>query len=188
MRQASNRVVSVWRLVHYYLWVWEKAFHNVHRYIVPFYWLFRVPAIKALYSRRGTKDVSDYLEKVAFNDPVTGWNARWAGINAGGLLVLLEFGVFNCVEAILDRNLLQYVWSDAASRVLSCILFLLPAGLFNYYVLFRNDRYLQDFEKYEQMPKQKRRRYGWLCFLIVLGILGFIVGSFALVIWVKPGL
>ncbi|MCX6833773.1 MAG: hypothetical protein NTW07_01335 [candidate division Zixibacteria bacterium] len=52
------------------------------------------------------------------------------------------------------------------------------SAAFNYALVWRRDKYLGYFKKFEKMPPKVRRRWAWTSLAFVLGVILFLVGSF----------
>ena len=152
---------------------------NVFNY--PIIFLLRNNKVKKQYAKRGVQD-PEVVVKNALNNPRTGINSIIAGIHMGGLLVMLEYSIFNIIQVVVGKSLIQYFFKDATSVILFLIVFLVPAGIVNYFLLFKEDKYLKYFKKFDKSLKGKSSKYGWLSFLIVLAFLFLIVLSFVILV------
>jgi hypothetical protein len=175
----NKNIVWYWNLVHYHLFLFLKKAHFLFSYINPFRLFYKIPGIKKFYAKHGIKDMNKFVDEVGFNNPVTGINSIWAGMYMGGLLILLEYSIFNFIQAFLGKSLIQYIYRDQENKILFLLLLLTFAGLINYFTLFKNDRYLTYFKEFEQMPKQEKKKYPWVSFVVVLLILLIFIGGFA---------
>lgn len=170
-----------WNLLHYFIYVWYKAAYRFSNYLSPIRYLLKVPFIKRFYAKHGVSDMNKFADDVVFNNTETGINSIWAGIQMGGLFVLLEYGLFNFIQGIIGKSLIQYVWESKIYAIVFMLVLLGFAGLFNYFVLFKEDKYLNYFDEFEKMPKSKKVKYGWSCFITVVLILLFVIISFVFV-------
>jgi len=147
----------------------------------PIMFLLKNDKVKKQYAKRGVSN-PEAVVKDALNNPRTGTNSIMAGIHMGGLLVMLEYSIFNIIQVIVGKSLIQYFFKDATSVILFLIVFLVPAGIVNYFLLFKEDKYLRYFKKFDKAFKGKSSKYGWLSFLIVLSFLLLIVLSFVVLV------
>lgn len=181
-----KNILWFWNLIHYYLYIWQKTAYRVLDYIILCFWLNKIPVVKNFYARHGIPDLNKFVDKVVFDNRRFGFNIILAGAHAGGLLVLIEFGLFMIAQTFLGDTLLRYISTSSIYRYSFAIFFgLIVTGLFDYFTLFRKNKYLKYFREFDKMPRSKRLKYGWLCFLTVLMILLFFVGS--LVLYCKYG-
>lgn len=155
---------------------------NVFNY--PILFLLRNDKIRKQYAKRGVQD-PEAAVKYALNNPKTGTNSIIAGIHMGGLLVMFEYSIFNIIQVIVGKYLIQYFFKDAISVILFLIVFLVPAGIINYFLLFKDDKYLGYFKKFDKSFKGKGSKYGWLSFFIVLSFFLLIVLSFVILVKAK---
>ena len=105
-------------------------------------------------------------------------NSVWAGIQMGGLLVIIEYAFFNLYQAIVGQSYIQFIWIEPLYRYLFCIALIIVPGFINYYVLFKHDRYLIYFKEFRKLSKSKSLKYKYLSVGFVLFIILFLVCSF----------
>jgi uncharacterized BrkB/YihY/UPF0761 family membrane protein len=48
----------------------------------------------------------------------------------------------------------------------------------NYYTLYKEKKYLNYFEEFNSLPKERKTKYSWLCFGFIIFIILFLIGSF----------
>lgn len=166
-------------MVYYFLNRWEVMTQNLFNY--PIQLLLRNDTVKKLYAKRGVENPEDVV-KDAVNNSKTGTNSIIAGIHMGGLLVMLEYSIFNFIQALLGKSLVQYFFNDVISFVFFLITFLLPAGIVNYFLLYKKNKYLKYFKKFDQAIKNNTRKYGWRSFFIVLFFYILVVFSFVVLV------
>lgn len=166
-------------MVYYFLNKWEVTTQNLFNY--PILLLLRNDTVKKLYAKRGVENPEDVV-KDAVNNPKTGTNSIIAGIHMGGLLVMLEYSVFNFIQALIGKSLVQYFFKDVISFVFFLITFLLPAGIVNYFLLYKKDKYLKYFKKFDKAFKNNSRKYGWRSFFIVSSFYLLVVFSFVVLV------
>src|SRR5690606_31242817 len=98
--------------------------------------LMRNDKVKKMYAKRGVEDPEESV-KQAVNDSEFGANSVIAGIHMGVLLVMLELSLFNIIQVIAGKFLIQCFFKDAISIFIFLIVFLVPAGVVNYFSLFK---------------------------------------------------
>jgi hypothetical protein len=174
-----EKIIWNWNMVYYFLNKWEVMIQNLFNY--PILLLLRNDTVKKLYAKRGIENPEDVV-KDAVNNPKTGTNSIIAGIHMGGLLVMLEYSVFNFTQALIGKSLVQYFFKDVISFVFFLITFLLPAGIVNYFLLYKKDKYLKYFKKFDKAFKNNSRKYGWRSFFIVLSFYLLVVFSFVVLV------
>lgn len=166
-------------MVYYFLNKWEVMTQNVFNY--PILRLLRNDTVKKLYAKRGVENPEDVV-KDAVNNSKTGTNSIIAGIHMGALLVMLEYSFFNFTQALIGQFLVQYFFKDVISFLLFLITFLLPAGISNYFLLYRKDQYLKYFKEFDKAFKNNSRKYAWRSFFIVSSFYLLVVLSFVVLV------
>jgi len=107
-------------------------------------------------------------------------NPKWspvvlqAGIHMGGILGILQMALVQLLVGLLGEDA---VASYISNIYLFCFLYLAIAGIINYALLFKNDKYLDDFAEFEELPKQVLLRYKLLSFLFICGVIGLFIAS-----------
>jgi len=170
-----------WNLLHFYLFIWFKHAHSIFNQLNPITYFFKIPIVKNFYAKRGISDMNKFADEVVFNDREKGIIIIWAGVQIGGIFIFIEYAIFNIVQGCIGKSLINQIWENKVYASLFVIMLLSAAGLFNYFVVFRNDMYLKYFNEFEKLPKKSKRNYGWLSFLAIILILVFLVFSFVLV-------
>jgi len=176
----------IWNYLYYYIYLFEIKASNIITY--PFSMIFdliyKIPAISNGLKKKGSSPKK--LREVNSNlmrNRVYGQSINFANIQIGGLLVFVEFGLFNLLQAILGKSLIQYVWEEGSIyKWLFIIGGLVIAYIINNQLLWKNDKYLKYFEEFDKSPKEVRRKWAWISLGIVIGILGFFVLSFIIAI------
>ncbi|WET50903.1 hypothetical protein PYS58_07155 [Chryseobacterium indologenes] len=171
----------VWNYVHYTIFNFYRIVYKLFSYIDPFRLIYKIPAIKKFYSKRGIEDMNQFTDNIIFNDKVSGLHSIWAGIHMGGLIILIEYGVFNIFQAILGKSLIQFIWEPGSPyKWIFIIGMLVLPCIINEKLLFNNNKYLKYFDEFDKEPKKVRRKWAWISFGIIIGIITFFVLSFIL--------
>ncbi len=170
----------IWNYVHYTTFNLYKHSYKIASYLDPFKLFYKIPAIKKFYAKGGINDMNKFTDEI-INDKSSGINSILAGAQTGGLLVFLEYGLFNILQAILGKSLIQYVWGpDNPYKCIFLIGLLIIPWIINNQLLWKNDKYLKYFEEFDKEPKQIRRKWAWISVGIILGILAFFILSFVI--------
>lgn len=173
---------KTWNYIHASIF---KIFKIVHKYfsnLDPFRLFFKIPSIKKIYERRGIHDPNEILDNIVLNNERTGLFSIWSGIQMGGLLVLLEFGLFNIFQAILGKSLIQYVWqpSNPYKWIFIIALLIIP-WIINNRLLWKDDKYLKYFNQFDKESKKVRTTWMLISFAVIMGVLFFFILSFVLI-------
>lgn len=175
-----ERISWLWNLVFYNVYRWEKLTQRFFSYLVIFF--LKNKKVKNAYEKRGVKN-PDILINNILNNQETGLNNVFASIHMGGLLVLLEYGIFNFIQVMAGKSIIQDVWSNNNNILPFLVILLVPSGLFNYFILFKKDKYLKYFKEFNKMPKDKKLEYSWKSLYIILLFWMFSIVSFVAVIY-----
>lgn len=163
-----KNIIWYWNLIHYYFFLSQNKAYLLFMYINPITYINKISRVKNFYAKGGIKDMNKFI----YRNRIMG--NRYGNGSTGGLLVLSGYSIFNFIQAFSGRFLLK----DITSQILLILALLVPALLFNHFVLFKNDKYLTYFKEFEKMPKSDKQKYAWLSFTIVLLVLSICVGSF----------
>ncbi|QIY90531.1 hypothetical protein [Chryseobacterium gallinarum] len=102
----------IWNYVYYYTYLFEIKTSKIITY--PFSLIFdliyKIPFIANGLKKRGSspnelRSVTDNLMR----NRKYGQNINFSNIHIGGLLVLIEYGLFNLLQALLAKSLIQYI-------------------------------------------------------------------------------
>jgi hypothetical protein len=158
-----------WNIVHYFVYKLDYKLHLSFNKINPVYYFYKLPFAKRHFEKKGIDPLVEANK--AFKRPDVGISS----IRAGGFMYILIFllclGVANFVTGIAQQGL--------TLKLYLFIIFVVISILTNHVLLFRNDKYLTYFKELDVMPKKLKKKWAWISFLVILGILSFVVGSFA---------
>jgi len=162
-----------WNIVHYFVYKLDCKLHLLFNKINPVYYFYKLPFAKRHFEKMGIDPVVEANK--AFKRPDVGIST----IRAGGFMYILIFllclGVANLVIKIAQQG--------PNLRLYHFITFIAISILINQVLLFRNKRYLTYFKEFDIMPKELKKKWAWISFLAILGILSFGVGSFFLAMY-----
>ncbi|MGE8555714.1 MAG: hypothetical protein ACN6OB_17485 [Chryseobacterium jejuense] len=174
----------IWNYIHYFIFQFEiKAtyfFRNILNFI--FSPITKIKFLKKDLEKRNSsfKHIDDIALNLS-NNPLYGKSIAFAGIHTGGLIILIEYGLFNILQTILGKAFMQFVWGPGNSYKWIFIIGLLAIPwIINEKLLFKNDKYLKYFDEFDKEPKEVRRKWAWISFGIIIGIITFFVLSFIL--------
>ncbi|PIF47273.1 hypothetical protein CLU96_4323 [Chryseobacterium sp. 52] len=172
----------IWNYIHYFIYRFEVKATYLFRNILNFIFspITKIKFLKKGLERRGSsfKQIDDIALDLS-NNPLYGKSITFAAIHIGGLLILIEYGLFNILQTVLGKSLIQYVWEPSNSyKWIFIIGFLAIPWFINEQLLFKNDKYLKYFEKFDNEPKGVRRKWAGISFGIIVGIFIFFILSF----------
>ena len=178
----GNKTINIffwsWNFLHYKIYMWHINIFKSIEYINPFYWIAKLPIIENHFKKKGIKDFNTYSYKLRFGNEKEGANIGLAGGIIGGITLMIELIVFNLFQGLLGYFIYIEMRNSILSVLFWAVLFLLPSGLFNYYVVFRKDKYLYYFKEFGKLSKVKSRLYSFLSFVFILIVLITLTLSF----------
>ncbi|WP_447767065.1 hypothetical protein [Sphingobacterium faecium] len=173
-----DKIIYCWNMVHYYLFVWQEKFYKLVDYINPFTYLFKIKSVKNFYSKHGIDDMNKFVDQKVFNAKDHGINIVFAGINLSGLIVLFEYGVFNIIQISMGKYLIQYIWENHVNQITFIVILLAVPSVLNYYLVFKEEKYLKYFAVFDRLDDDKRFKYGLFCGIFILLVWTFFVVTF----------
>lgn len=172
-------LVRFWNLIHYCVYEIQLIIHNFLSLLNPVSYFLRIPAIKRGFkNKRGIDNISDYVDKSAFNNPKSGVPITWAGILMGVLTINIELLLFNMIQIILKKNLLNYVLDNGNYGLIFILSLLIPGIVLDHFVLFKGKRYLIYFEEFDRIPRIKIKFYCLICLVAFLSVFALLIYSF----------
>ena len=173
-----------WNYIHYFIYLFEVQASKIITYPITliFDLIYKIPFIaNALKKKNSSSQEIRAASENAINNRLYGQNIIISGIQMGGLIILIEYGLFNILQTILGEPFRQFIWEPGNSYKWIFIIGLLAIPwIINEKLLFKNDKYLKYFEEFDKEPKEVRRKWAWISFGIIIGIVGFFILSFIL--------
>ncbi len=156
-----------WNLIFYNLFRFERSTQSFFNY--PLLLVLKNEKVKESYRKRGVADSKGAVLK-ALNDPKKGPNSILSGGHMYIIFFLLTYGSINFISGFLRQEFYLEIEHFM-------LMFFVALGC-GYFILFRNDRYLWYFKKFERMSVAEKQKSAWLSFIVVAGIWLFCIGSF----------
>ncbi len=172
-----KKIEWFWNIIYYQVYKFDLKCRELFNYLNPFYFINKIAAIKRYHAKHGVNDMNGFANRI-LNNPKSGISSIWSGSFMGGLIVLVEYGIFNIVQGITNLQLIQNIWKGSFNFTIYLILLLLPTVLINTSFLFRKDKYLNYFKEFELMSKKEKTKYGWVSFFVIMFVFSFFIGSF----------
>ena len=157
-----------WNIVHYFVYRGNYKLHLWFNYINLVRWILIIPAVKRFYAKKGI-NILEEGEK-AFKRPDFGISSIWAG---GFMYVLVFLIFFGLVIYIFGIIRLDYTLNLFHFFIILSIPFVV-----NYFLLFKQNKYLIYFKEFEKMPREDKKKWAWISFVVIISILLFFIGSF----------
>ncbi len=172
-----KKIEWFWNIIHFNVYRFDLKCRELFNNFNPIYLINKIPAIKRHHAKHGVNDMNKFANSI-LNNPKIGISSIWSGSFMGGLIVLVEYGIFNIIQGLASLPLIQAIWNDSLYFIIYLILLLIPTVLINNSFLFRKDKYLNYFKEFELMSKNEKTKYGWVSFFVILLVFSFFIGSF----------
>jgi hypothetical protein len=172
-----RKITWYWNMVHYCIYLFFTNLFTWMNYLNPLYYISRMSSVKKVYSKRGIDDIQE-LTKSVVNNPKIGINSIHAGGLMGGLIGLLLFGIFDCSQIFFSVSLDNLIFENQTNDLLFIIILVISSLLFNYFILFKGNKYLEYFKEFDEMDASEKTKYYWMSFFVVLLIVSFFIFSF----------
>lgn len=157
-----DKIESYLNIVHYCLYKAEYRLHLLFNKINPAWlliWLLmKIPFIKRRYEKMGvTRQSISRDNNKTWGDKRFGLSTVAAGGFLWGGLALFFFSV-----------LMMFKISISTPLIIGCGV---SSGLICYVFVFKQDKYIKYFDRYEKWSKQEKCKYGWLTVVSILFVL-----------------
>lgn len=131
--------------------------HLLANKINPFRLIQKLPFHQKRYEKLGI-DINKEINR-SFGDKKFGLSAMVAGGMLWGLLGVFFFSL------LILFNLIVYA---TMAHIIVCSVL---SGIVCYFFVFKNDKYVEYFDKYEKWSKVEKWKYRWLTFASIVAIL-----------------
>jgi hypothetical protein len=162
-----------WNLIYYFTYKGDYKLHLLFNKINPALLLYKLNLSKRRFAKMGVDNPVEELNK-SFKKKDTGISS----FRAGGLMILLItlfcFGIINIYLGLLK---ILYFNAYVIFPVLPITL------LFNYFLLFRHNKYLSYFKEFDEMGRANKKKWAWISLGVILFFFFFAIGSF--VFWIQ---
>ena len=169
-----KKIIWYWNVIHYNIFKFERFSQRVINY--PVILLTKIEPISDFLAKMGNKNPRKNLEKYTLSKDYSS-SSILANIHMGGILVLLELSLFCLMQVFIGKSLIQYIWENSIIKVLFLLLLIAIPGFFNYFTLFRNEKYLSYFKQIDKLSKIIKKRYAWFTILFLSLVLIVFIAS-----------
>lgn len=135
-----------------------KAHYKLHLFsnkINPFALIHKLPFQKRRYEKLGI-DIQKEID-TAFGDKIFGLSTTVAGGFLFVLVFFFLFGVFGLIRKLFTTEYLETI---------HFIIFGLLSAVVCYTFVFKKDKYIKYFDKFEKWGKEEKRKYSLVTFII----------------------
>ena len=158
-------------ILHYCIYLVDCKLHFLSNKINPLLHLYKLPFFKRRFKKLGVENPIEAYNDV-FADKYYGFNI----MTSGGIIMAVIAIFFVSLYSILRNEL----YNDYILSINHYIFFSLISSLICYLLVFKKDKYLIYFEKYETWTRAEKRKYVLLSFGVIMGvIIFFFVSLFA---------
>lgn len=149
-------------ILHFCFYKAHYKSHLLANKINPFRLLAETSFIKKRLEKKGIMNIQKEIDK-AFGDKNYGLSTTVAGGILWGSIAVFFFSL-----------LIVFNIPISMPYIITCGLL---SGAISYFFVFRNDKYVKYFDKYEKWSKAEKRKYSWLtCASVVAIFLFFYLG------------
>ncbi len=141
--------------------------------INPLLLLNKTNLIKRRFEKMGISNPIEEFNKLMMH-PKYGICSNFSFGTMFGLLMLIFSGISSIVIIAFQM--------EFSVKVLPFIVLGIAALTINHFLLFRQDKYLKYFKKFQQFSKKERCHWKWITIIVVLAIVVFSVGSLVLML------
>lgn len=171
----------IWNYIHYFIYLFEVKMSKIITYPITliFDLIYKIPFISNTLKKKNSspKEIRAASNNV-INNRVYGQNITISGIQMGGLIILIEYGLFNVFQAVIGKSLIQHIWEFGFYKWIFIIGLLAIPWILNEKLLFKNDKYLKYFEEFDNESRPVRLKWAWISLSIIMGIILFFILSF----------
>jgi len=157
----------LFNVMYYFIFSFDYNAHLLFNRINPFVLIHKNPIIKKFDQKNGVNNFEKEVNK-AFKDPNNGLSSlrSWGIIH---LIVFLFCFALTNIFTFFHPILLNFYYFSSFMGI---------SLIINYLLIFRNKKYLVYFKEFKRWPKNKKMKIGWWCFIIIVGVFFFFIGSF----------
>ena len=157
-----------WNLIYYFAYKGDYKLHLLFNKINPIVLLYKLNYSKRRFAKMGVDNPVKELNK-SFKKVDTGISS----FRAGGLMILLV-ALFCFGMGFIYIGVLRISRFNSNTFII-----VLPITLlFNYFLLFKHNKYLEYFKEFEKMDRSDKKKWAWISLFVILSFFFFIVGSF----------
>jgi hypothetical protein len=148
-------------VLHYCIYLMDYKLHLLSNKINPFILLYKLPFIEKKTGKKGAELIEVVNE--AFGNKKYGLST----MVSGGILIAIVF----FLQMILAKILIRLFEINATLNNNPFILFGIISFALCYYIVFRKDRYLKYFKEYENWTRKEMKKYVWMSFGFIIGVI-----------------
>lgn len=155
-------------IVHFCYYKAHYKLHLLANKVNPFRLLAEIPVVKRRLEDKGIKNIQKEID-TAFGDKKNGLSTTVVGGFLFVLLFFFFFGVFGLIRKLFTTEYLETI---------HFIIFGVLSVVICYVFVFKKDKYIKYFDKFEKWNREEKRKYSWLIFAITIIIFVLWILSF----------
>ena len=163
-------IIKIWQHLHYNIYR-LNSFSQMYGIGLPFTLLYRNRKVKEFFkNKRGIKNPELFFKKILTDSQ----NSTVINISDSFMLIItciLAFACINFASALSGRIV-------AVNKILFVALLIIPCITINYYILWKNDKYLSYFKEFDKEPKAVKQKWAWISLGVVIGSILLLIFSF----------
>jgi len=156
-------VENILNKLHYSIYLMDRKLHYLSNKVNPLLFIFKIPFFKKV-AKKNNEDLFEIYNNT-FTDKRSGFNI-WV---ADGILMGVIFVILISSFTVISRvfNLYDYVPKFYYITCAGISMFI------GYLYVFKKDKYLDYFEKYEKWTKKEKRKYVIISFLVIIATIAY---------------
>lgn len=158
-------------ILHYFVYRLSYKLHLFANKLNPILLLYKLPFFKRKFKEKGIDDIEKEINK-AFEDRDGGLSI----IVSGGVIIGVVFFLISAIVILLNRVLSFDFVLGINHFIFITVLAIIPC----YFWVFRKNKYLMYFKKYESYSKSEKMKYGRISFIFIVSVTLLFLGSFTL--------
>ncbi|WP_306350835.1 hypothetical protein [Flavobacterium sp. '19STA2R22 D10 B1'] len=152
-----NKLELYLNVIHFCYYKAHYKLHLLTNKINPFRLIHKLPFQKRRYEKLGI-DIQKEIDSV-FGNKNFGMSVTVAGGILLGLLFFLIFGVVGLIHKLFNTDNLGTIYF---------IIFGILSGIVCYVFVFKNDKYIKYFDKFDKWTRDEKRKYCWFTFIATI--------------------
>ena len=158
-------------ILHYCIYRFEYNLHLLSNKLNPILWIYKLPFFKRKFEGKGISDIEKEFNK-AFANKENGLSI----MVSGGVIIAIVFFLLLSLVILFKRLFSIDLTLEISHFAFIAILSIIPCYLW----VFKKDKYLAYFKKYEKWSRTERIKYGVISSFFILLVILFFFGSFTI--------
>jgi hypothetical protein len=157
-----------WNIIHYFIYRAQYKFHLFFNRINPAILLYKLGYMKKKMEQLKVNPIEKLND--VFRNPDYGFAITWAWAYVQVLIICFFLGIINFISGILNM--------EFNLKLIHFIILGIITIFVNHILLFRKNKYLEYFKKFDKMRMRERKKWRLISVITILTILTFGICSF----------